>query len=717
MAYSVTEKECMSVLHHCEKFRNYLVLRRFTVITDHQALLWLARIDMTGGNARLIRWKVRLMDFDFDIVYREGSRNVLADAMTRPPVVVANFKAEVERVESETIQRLRDELRQELRQQIENELRGEQEDRLQAARIMVVTRTAGVRKENVQQRAIQRRDARDTTSTLARSSSRADTQHKDALDQSQNHQRDEATPARPARQEVESEANVTEVEEVKVSEFRQQVKDVREEIEREQRKDHFCSTLIEFLETKRFPKDKAAREIVETHQHLVLMDGEILTHLWWPVKESELPHTRRQLVVPMSMTETLMTLYHDSIFGGHLAAEQTFRALREKYWWPSMYADVRKYVEECHRCQSMRNVDRSVGLLRTITPAGPFDIVGMDVLGPFGVTARGNRYILVIQDYFTKWPEAIPLRDQKASTIASAFVQLVVCRHSSPRRVITDQGANFMSQFMDSVLSLTGVRHDFATPYHQQTNGLVERFNRTLLAILNGFISENQENWDTILPLVLAAYRQTAHSSTGISPFFCLYGYEPRKLVDWEWQSRFADIPKHADLLLDMKRARKIALDNIKKAQEVYKRNYDGKHKDVSFAAGDVVLLFTPVSTGSSAKFVRPWKGPYRVTSFEGVNARIVHVNNPSDQQFVHVQRLKHFLGDPGSLEEGEFHIKAILDSKIENGKKYYFVQWTGYSKRDDCWVAEEDIEADRLIAEFKLWEEVGRTSVSEHVC
>ena len=150
----------------------------------------------------------------------------------------------------------------------------------------------------------------------------------------------------------------------------------------------------------------------------------------------------------------------------------------------------------------------------------------MDVLGPLPMTARGNQYILVMSDHFTKWVEAVPMPNQRAETVAKAFVDEVVTRHGVPTKLLTDQGRNFEADRMKQVLSLLGVQKLRTSPYLPQTDGQVERMNRTLKGILMAYVNKDQNDWDDHLPLALFAYRSSVHSSSGVSPFKAIYGRE-----------------------------------------------------------------------------------------------------------------------------------------------------------------------------------------------
>jgi len=137
----------------------------------------------------------------------------------------------------------------------------------------------------------------------------------------------------------------------------------------------------------------------------------------------------------------------------------------------------------------------------------PLERVAMDILGPLPPTRQGNRYILVIMDYFTKWPEAFALPNQEAGVLAKAFVEGFVCRHGIPEELHTDQRRNFESELLKEVCRLLAIRKTQTMPLRPQSDGMVERFNRTLIQQLALFTAYNQEDWDEHHPYLLMAYR------------------------------------------------------------------------------------------------------------------------------------------------------------------------------------------------------------------
>ncbi|PIK45484.1 hypothetical protein BSL78_17652 [Apostichopus japonicus] len=146
-------------------------------------------------------------------------------------------------------------------------------------------------------------------------------------------------------------------------------------------------------------------------------------------------------------------------------------------------------------------------------------------------TKKGNRYVLVVVDYATRYPEAIPIPNQEAETIAEELVKLF-SRVGIPEEIVSDQGTNFTSKLMKEVCNLLEIDHLKSSPYHPQTNGLVERFNGTLKSMLRAFVTQQPESWDRYIPYLLFAYREVPQSSTGFSPFELLYGRKVKGPLD-----------------------------------------------------------------------------------------------------------------------------------------------------------------------------------------
>ena len=252
---------------------------------------------------------------------------------------------------------------------------------------------------------------------------------------------------------------------------------------------------------------------------------------------------------------------------------------------------------------------------------GPMERVAVDITGPLLESDIGNKYILVVCDYFTRWTEAFAIPNQEATTIAEVLVEQVFCRFGCPNQLHSDQGRNFESEVFHGVCELMGVEKTRTTPLHPQSDGLVERFNRTLKNMLSLFIEARQRDWDKHLPYLMMAYRSAVHESTGYTPVEMMLGRHINLPIDLEIGGQPEDtdeIPSPVEFLMRLKERMEVihrfARENMKMASERQKKYYDLKARCHLYQRGDAVWLHNPTRRkGLSPKLQRPWKGPYLV--------------------------------------------------------------------------------------------------------
>src|SRR3954462_176453 len=222
---------------------------------------------------------------------------------------------------------------------------------------------------------------------------------------------------------------------------------------------------------------------------------------------------------------------HSDHLAGHFAFDGTFQRTIICYYWPQMGDDIKNYIQACQTCQKFGR-NRHKEPLHPIHVGEPYDRVGIDLIGPLPVTQRNNRYIIVMVDYLTKWPEAKPIPNKNAETIVSHFHEEIICRHGCPKELLSDQGTEFCNLVVNALCKLHGIRHTLSSAYHPQTNGLVERFNQTLKKSLAKLAHERNTDWDLLIPSVLFAYRTMTHSTTRYTPFYLTYGRDATLLIE-----------------------------------------------------------------------------------------------------------------------------------------------------------------------------------------
>ncbi|XP_072019070.1 uncharacterized protein [Amphiura filiformis] len=349
--------------------------------------------------------------------------------------------------------------------------------------------------------------------------------------------------------------------------------------------------------------------IDEIEQHRVCcywQDG-ILYRKWSSTKS---PHTvEKQIVVPEKYRSLLLKLAHDIPMSGHQGVERTKDRLLASFYWPGIFACVANYCKTCHVCQMVKSISQDKAPLCPLPIIDePFKRVAIDIVGPLPLTKSRKRFVLVVCDYATRYPEAIPIPNAKAKTVARELWTLF-SRVGIPQEILSDQGTHFLSALLKELCKLLGIRQLVAAPYHQQTNGLLERFNRTLKIMLRTVMQGKIEQWDEYLPHVLFAYRETPQKSTGRTPFELLYGRQvrgPLQVLKEEWTSPSSAGKTVVEYLLDMREkmetTTQLVRENMTHAQEVMKKQYDKKTKPVVFEKGQLVLLLLPTSANKLEK-------------------------------------------------------------------------------------------------------------------
>ena len=258
--------------------------------------------------------------------------------------------------------------------------------------------------------------------------------------------------------------------------------------------------------------------------------------------------------------------------------------------------------------------------MKTYNVGAPMEIVALDVLGPLPESEQGNRHILVIADYFTKWTESHPMPNQEATTVAKLLVEEFVVRFGAPRQLHSDQGRNFESAVFQEMCRLLDIDKTRTTPLRPQSDGMVKRFNRTLEAMLSKFVTVNQKDWDELLPFVMMAYRSSVHESTGCSPSEMMLGRNvqlPVELLFYRPQEEALDSPtEYAHRLQQRMERTHLARDTLRIESDRQKRHYDHRADRGLYDVGDAVWLHNPTrKRGISPKLQRPWEGPYLVTT------------------------------------------------------------------------------------------------------
>ena len=359
-----------------------------------------------------------------------------------------------------------------------------------------------------------------------------------------------------------------------------------------------------------------------------------------------------QIVVPVTFQQEVMRLAHENILSGHLGVNKTLSKIRKLFFWPSMKTAVKKFVSRCHHCQLAGKPNKPIpkAPLNNIPAVGePFESVVIDIVGPLVKSRSGNIYILTIIDRMSRYPEAIPIRSTKAPIIVKHLIDYFT-RFGMPKTIQSDNGSNFCGKFFQSQMRELGIKHITSTPYHPESQGIVERMHQTLKNILRKLCDGKEEEWDKKLPFALFALRSAPSETLGFSPFELIFGHTVRGPLEilrdsWEEKGDDGDVVAQVEYYrTNLFKAWDLAKENQDIAHDNTKRKYDKKAKARSFQIGEFALALLPKQGGSlQYKF----SGPYKILDKRGdVNYCLEIKGSRKKRRWLHINLLKKYEGE-----------------------------------------------------------------------
>ena len=364
---------------------------------------------------------------------------------------------------------------------------------------------------------------------------------------------------------------------------------------------------------------------------------------------------------------------HDALLSGHLGVRRTKERICQRYYWFNLKQDVKWYVRKCDVCAADKTPPKlpkaPMGHLKS---GAPWDTLAIDYLGPLPRTPRGNRYILVLTDQFTKYVEVFAMPDQTAEDCALKIMNEFIARWGTPLKIHSDQGSTFESKVFRHLCDLLGVKKTRTSPRNPRGNGQTERFNRTLLKMIKAYLTDEQEDWDLYLGCLAGAYRATPSEATRLSPNMLSLGREVRLPADLIFGHASIDSRdgapeycEHVDILRDrMLHAHEIARKFLKSNAKRSKETYDINAVSHNYCEGDIVWCLQEArKVGVSPKLEKRYDGPFLVKKkLSAINFEI-QLNKDGQSRLVHHNKLKRYEGD----NPPKWAIRAL--QKLKNSK------------------------------------------------
>lgn len=453
-----------------------------------------------------------------------------------------------------------------------------------------------------------------------------------------------------------------------------------------QEADLVISKVMSFMNLKRQPSrreranmNSRTLSLFRQWDKLKIVDG----ILYRVTQDPHSKHKRYQLVLPSSLKDQALTGLHD--LAGHQGQARTTHLARQRFFWPGMGHDICEYIKCCQRCILAKAPEPSARApLESIKTSMPMELVCLD----FWTAEDGKKRsvdVLVMTDHFTKLAHAFPCANQSAKQVARKLWDRVFCVYGFPSRIHTDQGANFESALLSELFKLSGVAKSHTTAYHPMGNGGVERFNRTLGSMLRTLPLKEKHKWPEQIQTLTFAYNATVHETTGYAPFQLMFGRIPRLPVDVMFRQVLHDsvVVDHGtylkSLMSYLHEAAEIARRHSEKEQRKQANGYNKKVRGTCLDIGDRVLVANKGERGKR-KLADKWDPvvytvvdrnlqthTYKLKDEKG-NVRIVHRNLMLDISFLPVQspdEEESFLLSAGESEDETCRASSVSKTSI----------------------------------------------------
>jgi hypothetical protein len=332
-----------------------------------------------------------------------------------------------------------------------------------------------------------------------------------------------------------------------------------------------------------------------------------------------------------------------------------------------MRRDLQSWVRHCPDCQvhSRDDLQRHEEAHVIVQAPGPLSRWSIDWIGPLLETEGGNKWIWTAIEETTRWPLARGVKDATAVTAAQLLYEEILVNFGVPQEVITDRGRNFLSQELKGFMDLVNIRHLKTSAYHPRTNGKIENYNGLLGRMLAKCVKGARHKWDRYLPEALFNTRVRTHNATGFTPFYLMYGVEPRVpgdttepfVLDRRNPRDHAEI--RAQLLEDLEQDRAAAMQRCAGSAAAAKLRYDLLVRRDPLRVNDWVLL----RRGQRLKFMSKWLGPYRVQRLGPAGTyQLVTPDGTVKEDLVHRDRLKRCLVNEDSLPRRLWTDEVLVD-------------------------------------------------------
>lgn len=395
-------------------------------------------------------------------------------------------------------------------------------------------------------------------------------------------------------------------------------------IEQEQKEDSLCKKIKDALYShKEFPK-----EVLKVKDKFHLRNNVLC-------KDSA-------VVVPKTLKFEVLSKFHNTEEGAHLGFSKAWKKFNNTYFWPRCLKDLRNWISQCPVCQknkiSRKKIPDEIGRLPR---APPWYRIHIDLIGPLATSNDGNKYILTVIDSCSSFAQGFPIPNPSTKETISILNDKIFLQFGCPYEIVTDRGTNFTSKEFRKFCEEREITLTHTTAFNPRANGKVERLNGTLMDLVTPFVDLAGRNWDTKIQNAIFAYNTAPNVTTGLSPYYVIFGHEPITQSDVLLKKNVKNLT-----------LRKYLLDRASKLNtpmETFPQLIEPK-----FRIGELVLRKNQYRTkeDKTSKFSPKWLGPYKIVNFKNPFApRIQHLES-EETDTVNIRYLKKYNFDPMRTHE-----------------------------------------------------------------
>ena len=340
-------------------------------------------------------------------------------------------------------------------------------------------------------------------------------------------------------------------------------------------------------------------------------------------------------VVSPNCAPLLLNLAHDQL--GHNGTARTYMLLKRTYYWKGMKTDISNYVKQCKLCQKQNILPVKYVSGHFSAPMAPMEFISMDLIGDFTPSSKGNKYALTVICMLTGYTFCIPIPSKKASDVITAYIDNVYSKFGGSKKILSDNGTEFKNQLFEKIAKELGVEFKcYTAPYHPQSNGRIEGFHHFLKSCMTKHISTTME-WDQVVHLATAAYNFFPNEHSKESPFFLMFGRDPRVPLNTLLtpKIRYMGTEENILSLEALQRIYHLVAENLKIAKERLHKNQQAY--PTKLKTEDMVMI----KTHAEGQFQPIYKGYYRI--FKGNQVQVIPVEG-GKPHLVHITDVKYIM-------------------------------------------------------------------------